>query len=85
MTHERNLIIGLSLTVFTLLGLTGALALALNWHWLGVASLLFGLFYPLVWLAYRCFDFWRQSIMRLTTYSQVLQEGIHNINISQQN
>ncbi|NQZ10113.1 MAG: GHKL domain-containing protein [Algicola sp.] len=85
MTHERKLIIGLSLTVFTLLGLTGAWVLALNWHWLGVASLLFGLFYPLVWLAYRCFDFWQQSIMRLTTYSQVLQEGIHNINISQQN
>ncbi len=85
MTHERKLIIGLSLTVLTLLGLVGALVLALNWHWLGIASLLFALSYPLIWLAYRCFDFWRQSIMRLTTYSQVLQEGVHNININQQN
>jgi two-component system nitrogen regulation sensor histidine kinase NtrY len=85
MTHECKLIIALSLTVLTLLGLVGALVLALDWHLLGVASLLFALSYPLIWLAYRSFDFWQQSIMRLTTYSQVLQEGIHNINISQQN
>ncbi|NQY65866.1 MAG: HAMP domain-containing histidine kinase, partial [Alteromonadaceae bacterium] len=40
--------------------------------------------YPLVWLAWRSYAFWCQSIMQLSTYTQVLKEGEQNLHYRKQ-
>ena len=84
MSHENWLITGLTITVICFLSLTGALALQLDWSYLGVATLLFVLSYPLTWLAWRCYSFWCQAIMQLSTYTQILREGEHNLHFKKQ-
>ena len=84
MSHENWLVTGLTLTVVCLLSLTGALVLQLNWSYLGVATLLFTLCYPLIWLAWRCYSFWCQAIMQVSTYTQILREGEHNLHFKKQ-
>ncbi len=84
MSHENWLITGLTLTVICILSLAGALAMQLNWSNLGVATLLFFLSYPLVWLAWRCYWFWCQAIMQLSTYTQIMREGEYNLHFKKQ-
>ena len=84
MNHEKTLIVALSILVLLILSLVGALILSIGWSLLGVATLLFTLSYPLIWLAWRCYSFWCQSIMQLTTFTQVLKEGEQNLRFKHQ-
>lgn len=84
MSHENWLITGLTIAVICLLSLTGALVLQLNWSKLGVVTLLFTLSYPLIWFAWRCYWFWCQAIMQLSTYTQIMKEGEFNLHFKKQ-
>lgn len=84
MSHEKWLISGLSLTVVIILSLTAALTWSLAWSYLAIATLLFFLVYPLVWLAWQGYQFWCLSIMQLTTFTQVLREGERNLRFKKQ-
>jgi len=85
MSHEKWLVSGLSLTVIIILSLTFALTWSLGWSYLAIATLIFFLFYPLVWLAWKGYQFWRLSIMQLTTFTQILREGERNLRFKKQN
>ncbi len=78
-SHERWLVLALTLVVITILGLTTALVWSLSWTKLAIATLVFLLAYPVIWLAWQAFHFWRQAIMQLTTYTQVVREGETNL------
>jgi signal transduction histidine kinase len=82
--HEKTLIITLSILVLLILSLVGALTLNIGWSLLGIATLLFTLAYPLIWLAWRCYSFWCQAIRQLTTFTQVLKEGEQNLRFKHQ-
>lgn len=84
MSHEKWLITGLSLTVITLLSLIAALTWQMAWSTLAITTLVFVLSYPLIWLAWRCYHFWCQTIMQLTTYTQVLRENEANLSFKKQ-
>jgi nitrogen fixation/metabolism regulation signal transduction histidine kinase len=84
LSHERWLIISLTAVVFTLLGLTAALVWSLAWTKLAIATLVFLLAYPIIWLAWQAYHFWRQAIMQLTTYTQVIREGETNLRFKAQ-
>ena len=84
MNHEKTLIITLSILVLLILSLVGALTLNIGWSLLGIATLLFTLAYPLIWLAWRCYSFWCQAIRQLTTFTQVLKEGEQNLRFKHQ-
>lgn len=84
MSHERWLIIGLSTTVAVIFLLIGALAHSWQWDSLQIATLYFILLYPSVWFARHCYLFWRNSVMQLTTYTQMLKENVHNLHFKQQ-
>ena len=79
MSHERWLISGLSITVMIILSLTAALTWSLGWSHLSIATLLFFLCYPLIWLAWKGYQFWCLSLMQMTTFTQVLREGERNL------
>jgi len=83
-SHEKYLVTALSFTVLLILSLVTALTLSLGWSLLGVATLLFVLSYPLIWLAWCCYSFWRQAIMQLTTFTQTLREGEQNLRFKKQ-
>jgi len=82
--HENWLIAALSGTVLTILSLVFALAFSLGWSLLAIATLLFVLTYPLIWLAWHGYKFWCQSIMQLTTFTQILKEGEQNLRFKKQ-
>jgi len=79
LSHERWLVLGLTITTAIILGLTAALTQNMGWSILATATLIFFLSYPLIWFAWRCYHFWRQAIMQLTTYTQVIREGETNL------
>jgi hypothetical protein len=79
LSHERWLVLGLSITALVILALSTALTQSLGWSKLATATLLFFLTYPLIWLASSCYHFWRQAIMQLTTYTQIIREGETNL------
>ncbi|WP_033091908.1 sensor histidine kinase [Colwellia psychrerythraea] len=79
LSHEQWLIFGLSSTLLIILSLVIALTSTLGWSLLASATLVFFLCYPLIWLAWRSYNFWRQAIMQLTTYTQVIREGETNL------
>jgi len=79
LSHERWLALGLSITALVMLALSAALTQSLGWSKLATATLLFFLAYPLIWLASSCYHFWRQAIMQLTTYTQIIREGETNL------
>jgi len=83
-SHEKYLVTTLSITVLLILSLVTALTFSLGWSLLGVATLLFVLTYPLIWLAWCCYSFWRQAIMQLTTFTQTLREGEQNLRFKKQ-
>jgi nitrogen fixation/metabolism regulation signal transduction histidine kinase len=62
-----------------ILALSAALTQSLGWSKLATATLIFFLAYPLIWLASSCYHFWRQAIMQLTTYTQIIREGETNL------
>ncbi|MFT5690952.1 MAG: two-component system nitrogen regulation sensor histidine kinase NtrY [Oceanicoccus sp.] len=84
MSHEKWLVTGLSLTVIVILSLLLTLAWSIGWSFLAIATLLFVTVYPLVWLAWRCYSFWCQTIKQLTTYTQILKEDEHNFRFKAQ-
>ncbi|WP_235839792.1 sensor histidine kinase [Cognaticolwellia mytili] len=84
MSHEKWLVTGLSLTVITILSLAAALTWKMAWSTLAIMTLVFVLSYPLIWLAWRCYHFWCQTIMQLTTYTQVLRENETNLSFKKQ-
>jgi len=79
LSHERWLALGLAITALVILALTAALTQSLGWSKLATATLVFFLAYPLIWLALSCYHFWRQAIMQLTTYTQIIREGETNL------
>ncbi|PKG85370.1 histidine kinase [Colwellia sp. 75C3] len=84
LSHEHWLILGLASTVLVILALVTALTYNIGWSKLASATLIFFLSYPLIWLAWRCYHFWRQAIMQLTTYTQVIREGETNLRFKAQ-
>jgi signal transduction histidine kinase len=84
MSHEKWLVSGLSITVIIILSLTAALTSSLGWSNIAVTTLLFVIFYPLAWLAWKCYQFWCLSIMQLTTFTQVLREGDQSLRFKKQ-
>ena len=84
MNHEKTLIAVLSFIVLLIISLVAALTFSLGWSLLGISTLLFVLAYPLIWLAWHCYSFWRQAIMQLTTFTQVLKEGEQNLRFKKQ-
>jgi len=84
MSHEKWLVSGLSITVIIILSLTAALTWSLGWSNLAIVTLLFFIFYPLVWLAWKGYQFWCLSIMQLTTFTQVLREGEQSLRFKKQ-
>lgn len=84
MSHEKWLVTSLSLTVITILSLIAALTWQMAWSTLAIVTLVFALSYPLIWLAWRCYHFWCQTIMQLTTYTQVLAENETNLAFKKQ-
>lgn len=85
MSHERWLVIWLTLTVIIILSLVSALTLSLGWSLLATLTSVFILLYPLSWLALLVYQFWCQSLMHLTTFTQTLKEGEHNLRFKRQN
>ena len=79
LSHEQWLVFGLATTLFIIFSLIIALTATLDWSLLATATLVFFLSYPLIWLAWRSYNFWRQAIMQLTTYTQVIREGETNL------
>ena len=61
-----------------------ALTWQLGWSALGIATLLFFISYPIIWLSWRLYRFWCDAIMMLTTYTQTLKESQHNLRFKQQ-
>lgn len=84
-SHEQWLSFGLACTVLTILTLTASLTHTMGWSKLATLTLLFFLAYPLIWLAWRSYSFWRQAIMQLTTYTQIIREGETNLRFKVQN
>ena len=84
MSHEKWLVTGLSITLMIILSLTTALTWISGWSHLAIATLLFFMFYPLAWLAYKGYQFWCVSIMQLTTFTQILREGEKNLRFKKQ-
>jgi len=84
LSHEQWLVFGLASTLFVILALIIALTSTLGWSILATATLVFFLSYPLIWLAWRSYHFWRQAIMQLTTYTQVIREGETNLHFKVQ-
>jgi len=82
--HEKWLVTGLSCTVLIILSLVTALTLSFGWSYLGVATLIFSLFYPFVWLAWKSYSFWCQTMMQLTTFTQVQKEGEQHLRFKHQ-
>lgn len=79
MTDRAWLKLGLSLTVIIILGLSCALAASLQWSLLAILTLVFVLSYPLIWIAWRSYQYWRDALVQLTSFAQLLQEGDANI------
>lgn len=79
LSHEHWLIFGLASTALVIIALVIALTYNIGWSILAIATLVFFMSYPLIWLAWRSYNFWRQAIMHLTTYTQVIREGETNL------
>ena len=84
MSHEKWLVSGLSITVMIILSLATALTWSLGWSHLAIATMLFFISYPLIWLACKGYQFWCISIMQLTTFTQILREGEQNLRFKKQ-
>jgi len=55
----------------------------LEWSLLAIFTLLFFLAYPLCWAAWRAWDFWRSSIMRVSAYVQSINMGESGVSLAQ--
>jgi len=84
MSHEKWLITGLTSIIVIVVSLIIALTCSLDWSILAITTLVFLLLYPLIWCANKYYQFWCQSLMHLTTYTQILKEGEHNLRYKKQ-
>lgn len=84
-SHEQWLIFTLTSLVALILFLVVTIAYQAQWSLLAISTLVFFSFYPLTWLAWRAYSFWRQAIMQLTTYTAILKEGETSLAFKAQN
>jgi len=84
--YSFEFIIKTVLCCLVLLFLTLIALLAHEWGWslLAICTLLFVVSYPLCWLAWRGWQFWSSSIMRLTVYAQSLHMGESGVGLAHQ-
>ncbi|WP_181902281.1 sensor histidine kinase [Thalassotalea euphylliae] len=81
---EFKIKFALSCFVLAFLTLVALLTSAWGWSLLATVTALFVLSYPLCWLAWRVWQFWASSIMRLTTYTQGLAMGESSVSVARQ-
>ena len=81
---EFKIKFALTCLVLVLLTLVALVTSAWGWSLLATVTSLFVLSYPLCWLAWRVWQFWASSIMRLTTYTQGLAMGESNVSVARQ-
>lgn len=72
---EFKIKVALVCTVLTFLVMAGIIGVAFEWSLLAICTMLFFLSYPLCWAAWRVWDFWCSSIMRVSTYVQSVNMG----------
>ena len=84
MSHEKWLTTCLLLTITVILSLVSALAWSNGWDLHSIASILFVLIFPLLWLARLSYRFWCDLIRELTIYTQVLKDEQHNLIFKEQ-
>ncbi len=85
LNQEKWLITGLTATCFIILALISSLTWSLEWSLLSIATTLFIASYPLIWVAWKVYSFWRDTLMQLTTYTQILQNDKQNLRMTEQN
>lgn len=84
MSHEKWLVTILLLIVTVILSLVSALAWSYGHDLHAIASIIFLLTFPLLWLAWIAYHFWCNLIRELTTYTQMLKDGQHNLSFKEQ-
>jgi len=84
MSNEKWLALGLSSVVLIVLSLIAALTYSYSWSFLAIATLIFFLSYPIIWVAWRCYRLWCDAIMVLTNYTQTLREAQCNFRFKEQ-
>lgn len=67
-----------------MLSLVSALAWSNGWDLHSIASILFVLIFPLLWLARLSYRFWCDLIRELTIYTQLLKDEQHNLIFKEQ-
>jgi nitrogen fixation/metabolism regulation signal transduction histidine kinase len=80
---ESKIKLTLCCLVITLLGLAAAIGVLLDWSFLAILTLLFFLSYPLCWGAWKVWQFWRSSLMRMTAYVQSINMGESGVGLAE--
>lgn len=78
-TFEAQLKLGITGLVVGILSLVGLLLQAWGWSPLGIATALFFLMYPLVFMGWKIWDHWSSPLMQLTAYTQAIGAGDQTI------
>lgn len=79
MTHERKLQLLLVVTITVILTLSLLVAYQRQWSTLAIATLAFIEGLLLIAIAYRLYAQWQLTLMNLTSYTQLLGEGVTNV------
>lgn len=79
MTDERKLLLGLATNAIAILLLSLAVAYQAQWSLLALATLAFTLSLIMLAISYRFYERWRLALMNLTSYTQLLGEGVTNV------
>lgn len=79
MTHERKLQLGLFINASLIILLSVIIASQFQWSTLAISTLVFVLFLTLAFVSYSYYEHWRQTLMNLTSYTQLLSEGVTNV------
>ena len=79
MTHERKLQLLLVIIVTVILALSLVVVYQRQWSMLAIATLAFVEGLLLTAIAYRLYEQWRLTLMNLTSYTQLLGEGVTNV------
>ncbi|OIQ46523.1 MAG: hypothetical protein BM565_11295 [Gammaproteobacteria bacterium MedPE] len=79
MTHERKLQLLLVIIVTVILALSLVVVYQRQWSMLAIATLAFVEGLLLTAIAYRLYEQWQLTLMNLTSYTQLLGEGVTNV------
>jgi len=79
MTYEGRLIAGLIINAVVITLLSLSIGFALHWSLLALATLSFVLIMTLSFMSTIFYQHWRLSMMNLTSYAQLLGEGVGNV------